>query len=611
MAENRDQRTGGAERPAGGDDADPGSPDAGGNEGDLAATYCATLVDEWVACGLRHAVISPGSRSTPLAVAVAGEPRLDVEVVHDERAAAYMAVGLGRAAGLPALALCTSGTAAVNFHPAVVEADLAGVPLIVATADRPPEMQDRLAPQTIHQRDLYGYVTRWYCEPGPPSEGGAPWWRDMARDAFRRSTGVLPGPVHLNLAFREPLVGTATTLTPRDPRSAGTLPSAAEARAGAPWGVTDEALAALTGVVSQRRGLLVCGERTAVDEQESAEVWRLADRLGWPVLADPLSGVRRDRPGSVSCSDSLLRHERFAGSVRPDVVLRFGGLAASRVLNDWLGSLDARQIAVDRFGRCPDPCGVLAGRFTASPAQLAAALLGVEPDPAPAVWRTRWSEADEAARGAVARALVGIGEASEPAVAIDLMAAAPAGSTVFVSSSMPVRDLEGFSAPRGDVRVLANRGANGIDGVTATATGVALAAGHPTLLLTGDLAFLHDSSALVSLVDRPVDLVLVVIDNRGGGIFGFLPQARALDGDTFEELFGTPHSSDLLALARAHGLPAERVESRAGFQAALAGALVRGGPRVIVVAGDRRRNVAVHSRLQGAVARALDRLHPQ
>jgi 2-succinyl-5-enolpyruvyl-6-hydroxy-3-cyclohexene-1-carboxylate synthase len=585
------------------------APDDLPTEGDLAATYSATLVDEWVAQGMTDVVISPGSRSTPLAVAFAREPRLRHHVVHDERSAAYMALGLGRATGRAAAVLCTSGTAAVHFHAAVVEADLAAVPLLVLTADRPAELRGRLAPQTIDQRDLYGTATRWYCEPGPPAAGGAPWWRDLARDALRRTDGFPPGPVHLDLAFREPLVGTAATLPARGSVDA---PRAANDGAGASWGVTDEEAGRLAASLAGRRGVLVCGERTACDDLESAAVWRLADHLGWPVLADPLSGVRRRRTGVVSTFDSVLRDPRFAAEVRPEVVVRCGGLLASRVTNEWLTTSGAMQVAIDRVGRCPDPEGVVSVAVTARPALVAETLIGAlgGRTRCSPTWREGWVAAEELARDAIESSLVGLGEASEPAVAIDLMRGVPSGTTVVVSSSMPVRDLEWFALPRGDVRVIANRGANGIDGVTSTAVGVALGTGGLTVLLTGDLAFLHDASALVALARRPVQLVVVVLDNDGGGIFHFLPQARVLEGDLFEELFGTPHGTDLVGLAGSHDLPVERVESRAGFQAALAGATARTsgrvGARVIVVAGERRRNAAVHSRVQSAVARALE-----
>jgi len=585
------------------DQPDPAAPGSGPSEptaGDVAATFCATLVDEWVALGLTEAVVSPGSRSTPIALALAGDDRVGLHVVHDERAAAFMALGLGLATGRPAVVACTSGTAAVHFHAAVVEADLAAVPLIAVTADRPPELHGVLAPQTIDQRNLYGSSVRWYCEPGPPDTGGAPWWRDLARDAWQRTGGLLPGPVHLDLAFREPLLGRVGALPPA---SGAAVPTGRAS--GAPWGLQDEEVARLSATLGGRRGVIVAGARAAAGTAEADTLQLLADTLGWPVLADGPSGLRRERPGVVTTFDAMLRDPSFAEAHRPEVVLRLGGLLASKVTNQWLAASGAAQFGLDRHGRVPDPDRVLARAFTVVPANAAEALLAAKPAPAPAGWHDGWVAAERRARGTIAAALVGIGSASEPAVAIDVMGAVPSGTTVMVSSSMPVRDLEWFAPPRDDVRVLSNRGANGIDGVTATAVGVALGAERPTVLVTGDIAFLHDASALVALSGRAVDLVIVVVDNDGGGIFSFLPQATSLDPDEFERLFGTPHGTDLAALAAAHGLAVERVGSRAGLQAAVAGALARRGPRVVVVRTDRAANVAVHRRLNEAVARTL------
>ena len=576
---------------------DPTSPEAGDDGVNVSVTFCATLVDEWVRCGLRHAVVAPGSRSTPMATALAADDRVAVTVVLDERAAGFTALGIGMSTGVPAVLLCTSGTAAAEFHAAVVEAHQSAVPMLVVTADRPPELQGVWAPQTIDQRDLFGGASRWFCEPGPPTIDGSPWWRDLADDAFDRTLGVTPGPVHLNLAFREPLSGPVGDLPPVGDRAEAT------GSAGAPWGLPDEELARLAAAVAGRRGVIVAGVRAARSDDDRQAVFALADALGWPVLCDALSGCRVPHVGVVSTFDPLLRDAAVAEALRPEVAIRIGGLASSKVLQQWLTSSGAIQVGVDRSDRVPDPDRVLARSIPADPATLCRQLLAIGPASAPRDWRARWEALEVAARSGIDSSLAGRAEVSEPGAAIDTLGALADGASLVVSSSMPVRDLEWYAPPRAGVRVLSNRGANGIDGVVSTALGVALATG-PTAVLVGDLAFLHDSSALISLRDRVVDLVIVVVDNDGGGIFSFLPQRSQLSDATFEQLFGTPHGTDLVALAAAHGPDAERVTSRTGLQAAIAGAITRGGVRVVVAASDRDANVAVHHEINESVARA-------
>ena len=576
-----------------------GAPDAG----DVAATFCATLVDEWVRCGLTDAVVAPGSRSTPMALALVRDDRMRVHVFHDERSAAFCALGLGLATGRPALVLCTSGTAAVELHPAVVEAHQAAVPMLAVTADRPPELIGVGAPQTIEQRELYGAAARWYCEPGPPTLDGSVWWRDLARDAWHRTSGTLPGPVHVNLAFREPLIGSPFALPPaRDP-----LPPAVP---GARWGLMDEDVARITSAISGRTGVIVAGVRSATGVPKAAAddadaILELAGALGWPILADGPSGVREPSPAVVSTFDAILRSRVFAASHRPEVVIRFGGLLASKVTNQWLASSGAHQIAIDRFGRSPDPDGVVAHSFTSEIAMACDQIVAALPDPAPDSWTHDWQVADASAWRAIITMLSRSGDASEPAVALDVVALVPDEGTVVVSSSMPVRDVEAFAVPREGVRIFSNRGANGIDGVTSTAVGVALS-GAPTVLLTGDVAFLHDSNGLIGAGRRDLSMVVVVVDNDGGGIFHFLPQRDELPPEQFETLFGTPHGVDIAATAEALGLPVDRVNTRAGLQAAIAGALTRGGTRVVVVRSDREANVAVHSAISEAVVAAVD-----
>jgi len=555
------------------------------------AAFAATLVDEWARAGVRHAVVAPGSRSTPLAVALDADDRLAVHVFLDERSAAFCAVGIGRATGVPAVVATTSGTAAAECHAAVLEASHGRVPLVVCTADRPPELQGVGAPQTVDQVGLYGAAVRWAADPGVPDEAAAGTWRSLGARAVAEATGARPGPVHLNLAFRDPLVGEPGELPP------GRDDGAPWHRAWPPAAPSARSTEAVAAAIRSARGVIVAGAGSP-----PAGVGRLAEATGWPVLADPLSGCRV--PGSVAAFDALLRVGAFAESQRPDVVVRVGASPASKVLTEWLASCGAHLVLVERTGAFLDPDRLAADVLPGGPAvlaDLARRLEGV----ADQSWGASWRSAEEAAQAAIDRVLAGREEVTEPAVARSLLAAVPEGGSLVVSSSMPVRDLEWYGRPRNGVRVVANRGANGIDGVVSTAVGVALATGGPTALLIGDLALLHDANGLLGLADRQVDLAIVVVDNRGGGIFSFLPQAKALPSERFERLFATPHDIDLSSLVAVHGLAALRVHDAEGLGPALTAAVLTPGPIVVVAPTDRAANVAVHDQLHAAVGAAI------
>lgn len=585
----------------------PASPDLP-DDGTVAATFCATLVDEWVRAGLTDAVICPGSRSTPMALAFARHQGVRTHVHIDERSGSFMALGLAKTSRRPVAMVCTSGTAAVEFHPAVVEADLAFVPLLVITADRPPELHGVGAPQTIDQRDLYGTSVRWYCEPGPPDRGGASWWRALARDSWSRTGGSRPGPVHLNLAFREPLLGTPAPLPPPDgpvpPEHAAPTAERDHGRDGAQWGLTDERLAQLVASLSGRRVLVVAGDRAAVDDSDRRALLGLARRYRWPVLADPLSGCRVADDVVIAEYDPILRDETVGAALGPEFVLRLGGLPSSKVLGAWSRSTDATQIGLDRYGGVPDPDRVLSYSGPADVVTVCEQLRAARLEPAPTDWLDSWRGAQRAARAAIDRVLNDHLEVTEPGVAVELASLMERGGTIVASSSMPVRDLEWFAPARDGLTIISNRGANGIDGVVSTGVGAALV-GRPTAVLIGDVAFCHDSNGLTGVNARAVDLVIVVIDNDGGGIFSFLPQRSELDPAEFEKLFATPPGVDLATLASAHGLPVERVSTRSGLRAALSGALTRGGPRVVLVSTGRDTNVALHDEINTAVAAAV------
>jgi len=573
------------------------------------ATFAATLVDEWVRAGVTDAVVAPGSRSTPLALALAGDERLCVHVVLDERSAGFFALGLGLGSGRPAVVLTTSGTAAVELHPAVVEADLAGVPLVACTADRPPELHRVGAPQTVEQVGLFGGACRWACDPGVPDGTTSPAWRSVASRAVAEATSAPagPGPVHLNLPFREPLVGEPGPLPPGRPEGApwhGGLVGASWS--GAPAEAASDAVMNVLGRAT--RGVLVAGAGAGQPDAVHA----LAMALGWPVLADPRSGCRLPLPATVASADALLRCEAFAAAHRPEVVVRLGRPWASKVVNQWLGGLgpEVPQYLVDPYGRWADPERVVTTVVDADPTAWCRSVAGRfvrEGATAPAEWLGTWAAAELAAQAGFDRCLAAHSEATEPGVARTLANGLADGATLVVSSSMPVRDVEWYSRPRRALRVLANRGANGIDGVVSTALGVAASGAGPTAALLGDLALLHDANGLLAPAGaaRPVNCTLVVVDNGGGGIFSFLPHRSALPVERFERLFGTPQPVDVAALAAAYGVPVTEVTAAADVQPAVSGSLEAGGVRLVRVRTDRDLNVAVHDELHTEVTAAL------
>lgn len=546
------------------------------------ATFSATLVDEWVNLGVTDAVVCPGSRSTPLALTLAD--RLRVHVRLDERSAGFFALGLAMATGRPTVICVTSGTAAAELHPAVVEAHHARVPVIVCTADRPPELHHTGAPQTIEQDGLYGAATRWSHALGVPTEGQEGTWRPLATRAFSEAAHGPdgPGPVHLNLAFREPLIGAAA---PLPARAAPNVVVAGGGRGQAPS--TD--LEPLQG-----RGLLIVAGALP-QRAAAAEVLALADRLGWPVLADPLSGARVE--GSIAAADAIVRTE----PPLPECIVMLGVPWLSRALGTYVSDAagaGARVIVVDPWRQWADPSRV-ATEFHQCEVGAWLEAAGATAKPCDPEWLAAWRSRETLAQAAIAEVLGS--DLSEPVVARAVHRyATQTGATLVVAASMPIRDLEWYAeAPEVPPRVLANRGANGIDGVVSTALGVA-ASGTRTVALLGDLAFLHDVSGLVNLPELPC--TFVVPDNGGGGIFSFLPQAESVDPAVFEQLFGTPPSSDLGAVARGFGLRVHDVTALSQLEPALAAptpALVR------VMVPGRAQNVALHDAINQAVRLAL------
>ena len=549
-----------------------------------ATALARVLADELVRCGVTEAVIAPGSRSGPLALALLQQPGLRLHVRIDERSAAFLALGLAAASGRCVPVVCTSGTAAAAFHPAVVEADAAGVGLLVLTADRPPELRGTGASQTIDQLGLYGRAVRMFTEVGAPEAvpGQVAYWRSLVGRAV---AVCAEGPVHLNVALREPLL----------PDDSGTWPESLDGRAGgAPWvslrpGAPAPApdLADVLGDEVPERGAVVVGDGAP----DPAAAVALAEACGWPVFAEPTSGARRG--ANAILGYPLLLADPDYAVLAPDLVVTVGRPGLSRSLLAWVRGA-ARQIVVDTHPRWADPT------------RTAELVLRAVPHAArpPGPWLRRWQEASATAGAAIDAVLDDAHELTEPGIARTLGRALPVGSLLVTGPSRAARDLELCLPPRDDLRVLGNRGTNGIDGVVSTAVGAALAhqaaGGGAAAALLGDLTYLYDRNGLVLGPDEPrPDLTFVVVDNDGGGIFSMLPQAGVTG---FERVFGTPHSLDLVADAVAAGVPARSVSSAAELESALHPAP---GLRLLRARTDRDATADLQRRLQKAVTAAL------
>jgi 2-succinyl-5-enolpyruvyl-6-hydroxy-3-cyclohexene-1-carboxylate synthase len=535
------------------------------------------FVDELVRCGLRHAVTCPGSRNAPLALTLAGRAEVEAVSVLDERCAGFFALGMAKATGRPVAVTCTSGTAAANLHPAVIEAWEARVPLIVLTADRPPELREVGAGQSIDQVKLYGSAVNWFVEVGThePGRETAVHHRALACRAYWTAAGDRPGPVHLNFPLREPLAPEPEALDAADwaGRPDGRPWTELRQHTSAPHADDVQELAAR--IAAEPHGAIVCGP-TAEDVAEPAA--RLAAACGWPLLAEPTSGVRcgpHDRSHVVAHYDVLLRVEGFAAAHAPGLLLRVGDMPTSKPLRAW--AAQTAQVVLDPHASWHEPTrrAELLLRSAAAPTLDAlAAAVEVRAQTTGKEWLDGWRAAD----AHLPQALAETPDAFEPKLLAALEPELPDGAIVWLSSSMPVRDVEAcFPQSPKRLRFLANRGANGIDGVVSSAAGAALATNAPAWLLTGELALLHDVGGLLAARRAEADLQVVCINNGGGAIFDFLPVAEHADPALYEEHIATPSQADLAALA----------------------------PEIREIRTDRRTNVEWHRRLVEAVAARL------
>ena len=586
--------------------------------GEALQLFVGAFVDELARSGVANACICPGSRSTPLALLLRRHPAIKVWTHLDERSAAFFALGIAKAIREPVAVVSTSGTAAVNFAPAVVEAFYARVPLLVLTADRPPELRDVGANQTIDQTRLYGPHVRWFVEMMLPeaSEEAIRYARTVACRAAAVARADVAGPVHINFPFREPLIPVGQGPPPAGRDAAGPL---ADGRR--PYVSVEEAprrrdpadLAPLAAELrAARRGLIVCGPQDAPGFPEA--VVRLAEELDFPLLADPLSQVRcgpHHSPLIIDSYDPFLRDEETAHALAPEVVLRFGATPVSKPLMLYLQRYArCRQILIDE-GRWSDPALVASDLLIAHPRSVCEAVLAAlqssarrQASGAPSEWAGRWQRTAQRASAVLRHRLDAAPGLSEPGIFADLADLLPAGATLFAGNSMPVRDLDAFfPGDERSIRFLANRGVSGVDGVVSAALGASAVSPGPLVLVIGDLSFYHDMNGLLAVRRHNLQATIVLLHNDGGGIFSFLPQAD--DPEHFEELFGTPHGLDFRPAAEMYGLSYHRVDGREEFRTAVREPLGLPGVGLVEVRTDRRANAQLHRELWDEVSRAV------
>jgi 2-succinyl-5-enolpyruvyl-6-hydroxy-3-cyclohexene-1-carboxylate synthase len=640
--------------------------------------YTGAFVDELQRAGVHHAVICPGSRSTPLAITLASRPEIRAWMHIDERSAAFFALGMAKRLAQPVALLCTSGTAAANFLPAIVEAHLTHVPLLVLTSDRPHELRDNGAPQAIDQNRLYGTHVKWFVEIALPEANNAAlrYIRTLASRATALTLAVPAGPVHLNMPFREPLTPDPLADQPlpppeqRDPIAWEGRPDNAPYTtvSDAPLGTLPperiEQLARL--LYTTPRGLIIVGPLFAPELIDP--LLELAGFTGYPILADPLSQLRRsqhNRNRVISSYDAFSRLETFASQVTPQLVLRFGAMPTSKPLLLYLKrhAATCQQIVIDGQGGWEEPTQFATEMLHTDPTAFCQALLeqlnettpdlvgpdyaspnpagtalscppfGFLDDPTDTIkrsllrseegharvgyleadhidarhnWLTIWLRAEHITHAALQTAMQEFSQLFEGRIFTELAELLPDGANLYVGNSMPVRDLDTFFwSSKHSLRLTGNRGANGIDGVISSALGFSAASEQhePTVLVIGDLSFFHDQNGLLAARLHRLNLVIVLVNNNGGGIFSFLPQAA--HSQHFEQLFGTPTDLDFRPIVQMYGGHFERAETWSQFRAAIIHGIASGGLHVVEVTTERTSNVQMHRQLWQAVEIAL------
>ena len=577
--------------------------------------YICAFIDEMRRAGVQHVVICPGSRSTPLAMACASQPGLRVWMQLDERSAAFFALGMAKRSGQTVALLCTSGTAAANFFPAIVEAKLSHVPLLILTADRPHELRDNGAPQTIDQNRLYGVHVKWFVEMALPEATNAAlrYARTLADRAVASTLAVPVGPVHLNFPLREPLTPEPLANAPlplfeqRDPIAwYGRAEDAPYTRVEeTPQIAPDDASVArlIERIQNAPHGLIIVGPHHS--SMLTEPLIQLAARLGYPVLADPLSQLRcgpHDTSHILTAYDAYMRLDGFASRMKPDFVLRFGAMPTSKPVLTYLKRYpDCPLVVVDGNEGWDEPTQLASDMLHTDPVAFCHALLHVpdfytQEDLERQHWLTTWQQADSETRRILTAQIQAFPQLFEGRIFTELASLLPENATLFVGNSMPVRDLDTFFWHSEHlIRIMGNRGANGIDGITSSALGASIMSNDPTVLVIGDLSFLHDIGGLLAAKLHSLNLTIVLVNNDGGGIFSFLPQAEY--PDHFEQLFGTPTGVDACNAVQMYGGEYQRAEDWEQFRAQVRHGMDAGGLHVVEVRTQRDENVRMHREL--------------
>lgn len=585
--------------------------------------YVGAFVDELQRAGVHNIVICPGSRSTPLALACAEQPALRVWMHVDERSAAYFGLGMAKQLRQPVALLCSSGTAAANFLPAIVEAKLSHVPLLVLTADRPHELRENGAPQSIDQNQLYGTHVKWFADVALPEASNAAlrYIRALASRSVALTRAIPAGPVHLNFPFREPLTPEPITDQPlpdialRDPLSWEGRENNApyvQVQHAVPDISTNESIDRLLELTGNApRGLIIAGP---LDHPSLAEpLLQLAKLLGYPVLADPLSQLRAGRHNQrmvISGYDAFLRIDSFVERARPELILRFGAMPTSKPVLLYLKRYaSCPLVVVDGQGGWEEPTQLASEYIYADPAALCQQLLNrldQRHEKTSEQWLTMWQNTDKITRQTLQSVIQDFAEPFEGRVFTELADLLPDDTMLYVGNSMPIRDLDTFFwSSQQRIRVLGNRGANGIDGVVSSALGASAVAKKPAVLVIGDLSFFHDLNGLLAARLHKLDLTIVLVNNDGGGIFSFLPQAAY--PEHFEQLFGTPTGLDYRLAVEMYGGLYIKAENWVQFREQVNTGLAHGGLCVIEVTTERASNVTLHRKLWKSVREALER----